>query len=272
MFHYLNSLLISNPILKKFLASGIESMPSIIFTFIFTSIVTSVASYVAYRFGIRKGINVHLRAFPLHTGEEKKKSAKRGLILIVPLYTSYSKKNITEKEKKQALKNKDYKKLDLEKSNLGHNIEAIKANSHNLEHCWLTSSHSSDAANNQCSIGYTEVLIEYLRNEENISCEFHYGEKYAVSLDSDALICEKTYDMTTNIYKEARKKYKLKPKDIIADVTGGIKSMNLGMVMACMHEDQEIQIIGRKYDSNGKISISDKPYPIKIYFAPKIRK
>lgn len=188
--------------------------------------------------------------------------------MIIPLYNRHTKGSLSQKEKKQALKNKNYKRLDLENSNLGHNIEAILAHSHNLAHCWIVGSYCEDKSI-PSSTDYTEVLIEYLREEKGITCEFHYGKEYAVSLDSDALICEKTYNLTTHIYKEARKRYKLKAKDIIADVTGGLKSMNLGMVMACMHEDQEIQIIGGKYNLNGTFCFKEKPYPIKIYFKVK---
>ena len=89
-------------------------------------------------------------------------------------------------------------------------------------------------------------------------------------MDDDALICDKAYQITNNIFEVARKNYKLKPKDIIVDVTGGTRSMNLGLTLASLHKDRDIQIIGTSYNDDGS-PIPSGSYPLKICFNPKIK-
>ena len=62
----------------------------------------------------------------------------------------------------------------------------------------------------------------------------------------------KARDVVDGIYREAAAEYKLKPKDMIADITGGTKGMGLGMFFACVDGSRDLEFIGTHYDENAK--------------------
>lgn len=232
-------------------------------------IIPAATAFIGFLFG-KKKIKVDMKVDINRIDNEKHKNAKKGIILIMSLYSSRSEKtkHLTGEEIKDALTMKDYTALDIENSNLGHGITSILTHADKLEHCWIIGSCAKDS-NTPCSIDYEETFIEYLKKEKDLTCQFHCGDYYAVPLDDDALICNKAYQITNDIFLEAKKQYKLNPKDIIVDVTGGIKSMNLGLILASLHKDRDIQIIGNRYDDKGRLI--GEPYPVKIHFKPKIK-
>ena len=220
-----------------------------------------------------KNIKVKMEVTIDRMEEERQRHAKKGIILIMSRYTSFfgAVKLMQEKEIKEALEEKNYEAFDLEKSNLGHSIKSVLTHSAKLEHCWIIGSYAEDSSSvMSSSINFIETFIEYLKKEKGVECEFHHGEKYAIPMHDDASICGKAYELTNEIFTEAKKGHKLEPKDIIVDVTGGTKSMNLGLTLASLHKDRDIQVIGTEYDRDGN-PVADESYPVRIHFEPKIR-
>lgn len=213
-------------------------------------------------------INVHLRVSTSRTTAEKEKSARRGIIVLVSLYnplksSTAGKLSIEDREK--AALNKDYKILDLEHSNLQPAIEGITSHRSQLEFCWLIG--TTDAEHRRGSVMYLETLVEFLKREKDLSCTFFYGEDYAIALQDDVSVCYKTYQTVLRILT-ASAKLGLQGKDIIADYTGGIRSMVAGMVLACLHRDYDIQLMGTKYDATAKPT--GELFPLHISFEPEM--
>ncbi|MGQ9492670.1 MAG: hypothetical protein ACUVR2_02760 [Anaerolineae bacterium] len=212
-------------------------------------------------------IALHLKPIKtLRTKAEKQEHARRGLLAFVSLYrpgrTSPAAK-LTKEQWAEAAKNLDYAALDLPSSNLGPTIEAILTHASRLEHCWLIGTTCTNPKTPGSS-NYIPVLIEYLRCEHGLQCEFHY-EGFEVCLDDDALIFNRTLVLMRNIFKEAQEK-NLATTDLIADFTSGIRSMGLGMILSCLDPDRDIEMIGTHYDDES--NPVGPPFPIIYSFYP----
>ncbi|MCL0062228.1 hypothetical protein M1N62_04615 [Thermodesulfovibrionales bacterium] len=247
-----------------------------IFAVVFSLILTYVIANVAYVVGKSRGknISVNMRATIDRTEEERQRHAKKGIILLMSRYTSFSGaiKSMEEKEIKKALEQKKYEVFDLENSSLGHGVRSMLTHSAKLRHCWIIGSYAENSSSViSSSINFIETFVEYLKQEKGLEeCSFYYGKQYAIPMNDDNLICNRAYELTNDIFTEAKKDYKLTPKDIIVDVTGGTLSMSLGLTLASLHKDRDIQVIGAEYDRDGR-AIPDKSYPVRIHFEPKIR-
>lgn len=217
----------------------------------------------------RKLINVSLKIITARNEYEKKQFSRKGIISFVSLYDarfSPIAKNLSQEQKEEAARKRDYHTLDLENTNMRPVIEAICSHKDApLEHCWLIG--TTEVETGKGSTMYQDVLVEFLKKEKGIRSKFHYGEGYSIPIQDDALICEKTYNKIKEIFKEASL-YGLEGKDLIADFTGGIRSMTAGMILSCLHSDSDVQLIGTKYDASAKPV--GPLFPVYIAFEPEI--
>jgi hypothetical protein len=74
---------------------------------------------------------------------------------------------------------------------------------------------------------------------------------FAVSLEDETLMCTKIYDLVRRIFSEADK-LGISSGNIVGDITTGVRSMPLGMILASMGRERAIQFMGTHYDENGK--------------------
>lgn len=191
----------------------------------------------------------------LRTPTEKQTHARRGEIVFVSLYTPRKgsrAENLSSEERLAAAKACDYQALDLENSNLQPAIEAITTHASRLEHCWMVSTTAADV-NRHGSFPYVPVLTRYLREVCGLNCQFHGedNDRYAIPLDDDALVMVKTHELIETIFKEAEK-YGLSGQEIVADFTGGFRSMTLAMILACLDGSRDIQFLGTHYNERGE--------------------
>jgi hypothetical protein len=216
-------------------------------------------------------VEARIEARTLRTDEEKRRSANRGLITFVSLYRPIKGKppaGDSDIDWVNAARAMEYKKLDLENSNLATAINAAVGHASRLEHCWLIGTISTDL-HQPGSIDYEPALVEFLKKEKNLACEFHSGPEYAIALDDDALVCTKTYDLVRRLYRQAASDFKIAPSDMIADFTGCPRSMTLGLILACLSVDKNIQLMGTRYDGAGRPV--GQPVPIIFSFEPLLR-
>lgn len=189
----------------------------------------------------------------LRTPEEQRRYAHRGVIVFVSLYHPVGgvppagPHQTDWLEAAQALA---IEQLDLPHSSLAPALTAVLSHTSRLEHCWLISTVSTDERQ-LGSLVYVPLVVEYLRRH-GVTCAFHGGSDYAIVLDDDALVCAKTYDLIRRIYREAIDRYGLKAPDLVADFTGCPRSMSLGLILASLHADRNVQLIGTRYDAAGR--------------------
>lgn len=195
-------------------------------------------------------------------------NARQAYIGFVPLYTpkyGASGAKLTAEERKEAVKLLDFDRLNLEDSNLEPTITAIVCHKSRLEHCWLLS--TVDAAG-EGSSQYAELLAEYLRQRKGVKCIFHCGSQYTINLDDDALVFDKTYQKVWDVIQEA-KGARIPAKEMVADISTGVRSMTIGMVLACLDGDQDVEVVGTRYDANGHPT--GPLFPLIFRFKPEIQ-
>ena len=191
--------------------------------------------------------------------------ARRGLVGFVSLYNNPGK--LPPDELQAAIDQLDFAQLQLEKSNLQPMLYAIQAHAVQLQHCWLIATVGKQASG---SLPYAKVMAEYLRQEKGLQCGFHYGESFAVSLDDDTDVLQRTYDLLVKkVFKEATRA-NLAPQDLVADFTAGIRSMTLGMVLACLDKERDIEFVGTPYGEDG-CPIKEELTPIIFSFEPQLK-
>lgn len=136
-------------------------------------------------------------------------------------------------------------------SNLYPLLTAIKAHGGSLKHIWLLG--TADTEEGKGSVSIFDDLTAYIqRNLVSLGLEkrvqIHPLEAIPMKFDSQVTECarravDEVFDNAAN--------YGLKQRDIIADCTGGTKSMTLGVILACLEEDRDIQLIGSEYKPDG---------------------
>ena len=245
--------------------AGTTLIPIIAVAFVGTLL---VSIYLWWRNPSRVGLNIR-PVRTLRMEAEKHQSARRGLIAFVSLYRPGHESQASKKTEDwvAAAAQQDYRALDLSHSNLATTIEAITSHVNRLEHCWLVGTTATDPRTPGSSI-YIPALIEYLRHERGLKCEFHHGPECNLPLDDDALVFTKTLDLIRNIFVQVEedKETGLQAKEMIADFTSGTRSMTLGMILACLDGDRDIQMIGTHYDAAG--NWEGPPFPIIFSFEP----
>lgn len=182
----------------------------------------------------------------LRSPREENEKAKEGLVVVLPLYPA----PCDAEEKRRFIdrvKAGDYQALDFTKTNFAHVVRAIEINQGKLKHCWILSTASTDGA-----IGsdvYLDCFIDYIKTEKRIQCEFHTD--FRIETVDDSSITEKTLGYLDMIFKSL-KKLGLKENQIRVDCTGGPRSMTLGIFLACLDSQRDIQFMGTRYDETGR--------------------
>jgi hypothetical protein len=206
----------------------------------------------------------------LRTPVDRRTHARRGLIVFVSLYRPMGKdgSQLPPDEWVKAAQAGDYTALDLPHSNLFPAITSITSHQHRLEHCWLIAT----AGNSQQpgSVTYAPVLARYLQEEAGLTdCHFYGAESdsLAVSLDDDALVASKTRDLVNRIFRQAEQ-LGLQDREIAADFTGCPRSMALGMFLACLDRNRDIQFVGTHYDDQGRPT--GDLFPVLFAFEPEM--
>lgn len=127
-------------------------------------------------------------------------------------------------------------------------LTAVKTHASSLEYIWLL---GTKGVNGSRSV--FERLSEYLnRNKDSLGLiklkEIRYLDPIEMSEDNQVTECvRKTVD---EVFDHPPKG--LEQSDVIADCTGGTKSISLGVILACLEENRDIQLIGSKYKPDGR--------------------
>src|SRR4029078_4014391 len=77
------------------------------------------------------------------------------------------------------------------------------------------------------------------------------------------------YDIAKRLLEKCRKGDRRATQTIV-DVTGGTRSIQVGVLLACLGRNQDIQLIGSPYDAAGDPITTDS-FPIIVHFEPEIR-
>lgn len=219
----------------------------------------------------RQTVEVSIGVDALRTPVEEKNHAQRGLIVFLSLYRPLRgpAKELTPEQIDQAVAQLDHKLLDLDNTantTLGHQVRAIKAHRERLGHCWLVATKARVSGKRQ-SLDYAPVVEKYIRDQISPRITVHCGEDYAVTLDIEERICRDTYRLVQKIYTEAAK-LGIKKKEMITDITGGMRGITLGAALACLDKDEDIEYIGAEYDDDG--NPKEPSFPVIVEYKPQL--
>jgi CRISPR-associated protein (Cas_Cas02710) len=139
-----------------------------------------------------------------------------------------------------------------------------------LQHCWVICT--------EASLPFVEAMVHRLENNGRV--QFHYGHYSELKDDSgnslslmvpEDRLDDPNYiqDLVNAIYRDAGVKG-LQESEVIADYTGGTKSMTAGMVLACVDPSRQLQY----YSQQGLPTDKDPPMKVSISYAiaPKKKK
>lgn len=207
----------------------------------------------------------------IRSPSEEQRYARKVFIGFVPLLKlqgDNAKAFADDADRKEAIENLDFDRLKLEESNFKPTIHAITSHKDRLEHCWLltTAGIDPDAVGSRA---YVELLVEYLKQHYGLTCHFHYGDRYTISLDEDSQVLSKTYDLVQQAFREIPSS--IAPREVVADISTGFRSMTLGMVLACLDEERDIEFVGTRYNKDGKPDRNSPLVPIIFSFKPNLR-
>lgn len=193
--------------------------------------------------------------------DEARDSARAGFVGFVPPFRALRDSpaaHLSPAEIEDALRRRDYALLHVERSNLQPTVYAIASHTPKLRHCWLLATVDSSAplapgaeAQSRGSLLTAEFLVSYLREKHGVQCRFHVGRGCTVALDDEPLVAKKTYQLVRRVFTEAEQ-MGLPAGEVVADITTGVRSMSLGMVLASLHREHDIEFVGTSYDAAGR--------------------
>lgn len=239
-------------VLAEIMASAITESGYLIWFIAFTTIIALIA--FAYRAGqrtvVRLGSPVTIR-----TLVDRYTQSQQGLIVVVSLYNPNKKSPafaLSKEAQITAATNLDYQALNLEESNYKTLLTSIETHVHRLTHCWLIATDSGTPATS--SLTYVPVIERYLREVKGLKCTFHSGPQYTLTIEQDdALVAERTRSLINQIFEEATQPpINIPENKIVADITGGFRSIPFGMILACLDKQRRVQFVGVRYDENAE--------------------
>jgi hypothetical protein len=126
----------------------------------------------------------------------------------------------------------------------------------NLQHCWII-------CGGEKSLAAAETMVNDLVEQGLPRRLFHYGDGVAVADVANPQILlalspdeQRAQDpnyvrrLVEGIYQQAWMQYGLREEEIIADYTGGTKSMTAGVILACAQPKRRLQYWLSDYDEN----------------------
>jgi hypothetical protein len=152
--------------------------------------------------------------------------------------------------------------LSPETESAGHAVRAIQTFP-SLERAYLITTATS----------YRSALAiqKYVKDGLRRGCKVIADPKYRLELADDAQVTIDAHQCTRQILHALLDEgiYHPHRSQTIVDVTGGTRSMQVGVLLACLGSEQDVLLIGAPYDEQGKPRRTEA-YPLLIHFAPSI--
>ncbi|HKX31445.1 MAG TPA: hypothetical protein VJ302_27410 [Blastocatellia bacterium] len=142
-------------------------------------------------------------------------------------------------ELRAALSSETVDLAEVLKSNWGQMVFGVRYHAPVLRYCWIVCTRGPQGSSRHFDMaeGLIRIVVNSVAGRE-VTC-------YKVEIDDENDIGQ-TAQHVTEIYRRLSETApELRPKEVIADFTGGTTAMSGGTVLASLHEDREIQYIRR---------------------------
>ena len=227
-----------------------------------------LVAFRAYRYGKKvHPVRIHVRKV---TGPELTRTRPLILIATVSPYQRRTAEHLTDAEFAAALSAGDLDKLPLSPTtpSIGQIVLVLDTYRGSLNEIFLITTMSEGLS----SLDSVPLLRNHaLRSNPNLVV--HAGPEYSVSLNEDNQVAESAHRVATRIFERLRKEKRYVPDEsrILVDVTGGPRSMQIGVLLACLRPEQDVHVVGMKYDKSTGDPDYASAFPMVIHFEPDLR-
>jgi hypothetical protein len=203
--------------------------------------------------------NVKFRVRRVDQMEERKRPHPK---VILSTFTGYIKpKEMTEDEFRLALREPDLAKLPISESTQGVGQVAVLLRTYasSLQELILLTTKSTKGTSSSDSVELVRKWAQKMSTPPKIS-------EQSVYLNQDDKVTNDSYQLTRDILEQLERENGLDPRDILVDVSGSMRTMNTGVLLACLRPDQDAHLIGAEYKDGTRGS----SFPILIHFEPDL--
>ncbi|HEY6137623.1 MAG TPA: hypothetical protein VI670_07655 [Thermoanaerobaculia bacterium] len=151
-------------------------------------------------------------------------------------------------------------RLSRKTGSVGHTIRAIETYPSLKEVYLITTVTSARGA---------RAVQRYVKEALRWACTVVADPEHQLALENDSQVTADAYDIAKRILEKCRKGDRRATQTLV-DVTGGTRSIQVGVLLACLGRNQDIQLIGSPYDAAGDPITTDS-FPIIVHFEPEIR-
>jgi hypothetical protein len=125
------------------------------------------------------------------------------------------------------------------KSNWGQLAFAVRYHAPVLRYCWIVCTRGTRGSSRHCDMveGIIRFIVKTVAGRE-VTC-------YRIEMDDENDIAETARQVTEIYHRLPETAPDLRPRDVIADFTGGTTAMSGGMILATLYEDREIEYLRR---------------------------
>lgn len=134
---------------------------------------------------------------------------------------------------------------DIEQELIFRLIEKLTKENQNMKYVWLV---HQDIRESKGSPSYVARLIRDKYKDK-------FKEVIRKPID-DPFNTQNTYDVVSDIYTEATKKFSLKEEEIACDCTGGTKTMSIGASLACSSRSRKLVYCTKKENGDTLLHIN----------------
>jgi hypothetical protein len=216
--------------------------------------------FIGRRRGHRK-VAIHARR--VDKMGRKKPSPK----IILATFSGYSRraapKTLSDDAFFQALRQADLATLPIDETTdgIGQVIQLLRTYAGSLDELILLTTKSEKGASSMDSL----PLLRKWAND-NMPRPLRITDE-CVDLDQDDNVTNDSYEAARDILERLETEDDRKPKEILVDVSGSVRSMQTGVLLACLRPDQDAHLIGVEYNPDGTRGNS---FPMLIHFEPDL--
>lgn len=203
-------------------------------------------------------------------GPELARTRPRIIIATFSGYPGRLVPHLTPDELKGALASADLERLPLSPAtqSIGQTVRLIDTYRDSLTELFLITTISKTGSSSFESL----PLLKKYAEQHNPGLIIHGEKELAVSLDEDTQVAESAHAVARRIFDRLQREKRYDPDGsaILVDVTGGPRSMTVGVLLACLRPEQDLHLVGSRYDAAGNPDPASS-FPMVIHFEPDLR-
>jgi hypothetical protein len=191
-----------------------------------------------------RAVNIHVERIE---GTRLARTKPKAMIASFSGYQNTVVPHLSAAEFKAALAAADLTKLPLDETtqSIGPIIRILQTYE-SLRDLYLVTTRATDGFSSKDSV---PLIERYIREKVKHPVAVHEDDASCVQLDDDPNVARQSYLITRKLLRSLRK---LRKGEVLVDVTGGFKSMTIGLLLACIDPDQDAHLVGTKYLPSGK--------------------